>query len=400
MAKPASPRGRPRLVLSLGLVLLLSSACSADQSGRLKVEPSAAVPSTTANDQRRYVGEFTPVGSMNAARQSPGVVALADGRILFVGGRDGQSGGFLASAEIFDPQTGFFSPTGSTAEPRLAPAAARLTDGRVLVTGGEQAAGQPIASAQLYDPQTGTFSATGAMRAARSGATATLLADGRILIVGGDPGLSAQPEIYNPRSGTFASTGPLLEPRFGQTATLLADGRVLIAGGSGRSSTDPLTSAELFDPQTGLFSATGAMLKPRSFYTATRLADGRVLLAGGYLPLNGQARYYLDAAELFDPPTGRFSATGSLIIPRDGHRAIRLADGRVLIVGGEISDGTQVTYLPQAEIYDPQSGNFSLSGTLGAARTEPAVALLADGRVLIAGGRNAQGYLKSAEIYH
>ena len=91
-------------------------------------------------------------------------------------------------------------------------------------------------------------------------------------------------------------------PRYGHTATLLPNGKVLIAGGS---SNRP-ASAELFDPVTGTFSATGEMTMGRGFHSATLLPDGRVLIAGGSYPAVG-------TAELYDPSTGTFTPTGNMI---------------------------------------------------------------------------------------
>src|SRR5688572_4108725 len=87
--------------------------------------------------------------------------------------------------------------------------------------------------------------------------------------------------------GTFAATGDMTSRRFLHTATLLADGRVLITGGRMIERASPLTfktlaSAELFDPRTSTFTATLNMTIPREGHTAALLPDGKVLIAGGW----------------------------------------------------------------------------------------------------------------------
>ena len=77
----------------------------------------------------------------------------------------------------------------------------------------------------------------------------------------------------------------------------------------------------------------------------------------------------------------------SMTVERRGHTATRLSDGRVLIAGGESSSGA----LNQAEIYDPASAMFSATGNMGTARADHTATLLSDGRVLLAGGRDGAG---------
>src|SRR5262245_27635050 len=75
--------------------------------------------------------------------------------------------------------------------------------------------------------------------------------------------------------GTFVPTGNLITPRGGgHTATLLLNGRVLITGGWDGIHRGPSSSAELFDPETGTFTATGSMTTGRGDHSATLLPDG------------------------------------------------------------------------------------------------------------------------------
>jgi hypothetical protein len=266
-----------------------------------------------------------------------------------------------------------------------------LPNGKVLIAGGFAGSGgesNPYRSVELYDPSSGTFESVAEMSIGRSGHTATLLKNGKVLIVGGWTGrydLRSSAEIYDPAANTFTSTGNLIVERAGNTATLLADGRVLVAGGVDRQE-NALASAEIYDPATRKFTLTGGMADPRGAHTATALKDGRVLVVGG-----GSGHYpsqtIYRSAELFDPATGRFTSAGQTTVCRHKHAAILLRSGKVLIVGGSDNRDWHGEYA-SAEIYDPASGKFTATGAMNTARFKlpAAVALLPNGRVLVAGG--------------
>src|SRR4051812_20744899 len=105
----------------------------------------------------------------------------------------------------------------------------------------------------------------------------------------------------------------------------------------------------------GIFTATGPTTVTRSGQTATLLADGKVLIAGGWIPEGtGTTARAASSAELYDPSTGTFSRTGDMTVSRQGHTATLLADGRVLIAGGG-----NLAPLTSAELYEPATGRFT-----------------------------------------
>src|SRR5262249_13885386 len=172
--------------------------------------------------------------------------------------------------------------------------------------------------------------------------TATLLPGGKVLIAGGVDDVTrcivsctgnalASAELYDPGAGTFAATGSMTTARVGHTATLLANGKVLIAGGCSGSwpCGNALSRAELYDPASGTFTATGNMSAARSGHSATLLANGHVLIVG-----TEPAFPVPSWAELYDPANGSFAATADLLIARQDHRAVLLPTGSVLVAGG------------------------------------------------------------------
>ena len=203
----------------------------------------------------------------------------------------------------------------------------------------------------------------------------------------GFPGVTAASNPF--RVEGFCGTTPMTAARKWHTATRLANGKVLIAGGS--NGTVALASAELFDPATGAFTATGSMGLARAFHSATLLNDGTVLVVGGGSDFESGT---LASAERYDPGTGLFTPTGGLVgNTRQMHGAVLLNDGRVLVAGGFTND-SGIGGLATAELYDPGTGTFSATaGNMTHDRiSDFTTTLLADGRVLLAGGfRNLVG---------
>ena len=233
---------------------------------------------------------------------------------------------------------------------------------------------------------------------------------GDVLIAGGAGGMRkslSTAEFYDPTTLKFTLTGKMASTRVGFGAVAFAGGtlnhQVVVAGGaSGRAkilghtlrlAATALNNAEVYDPSTGKFTATaGTMVAGRGFFATTQLNDGTVLITGGIDSLGTP----LNTAEIFDPATGLFTATtGTMSAGRAFHTATLLNDGTVLVAFG-LTASLQVS--GTAEIYHPTTGLFTLTtGFAGIATAGHTATLIAgcgcaaDGEVMVAGGFSTGG---------
>ena len=298
---------------------------------------------------------------------------------------------------------GTFTPTGSMIFATTGGNATLLPDGQVLITGGHP---------ELYNPTTGTWAVTGQMNIPRAGATATLLPDGQVLVAGGTSvtgtiALSSA-EPYNPATGTWSVTGSMHHGRTGccldagaePSATLLPDGQVLVAGGED-ANFNVLASAELYNPATGKFTATGSMISAHGTSIGTLLPDGDVLVTG-------RAQTF---AELYHPATGQWSSASAGLPAciftmecRVSSTTTLLGTGNVLLAGGLVGLISNPQTTATAMLYHPDTSTWTSTGSMTTAREGQTATLLQDGQVLMAGGEifdhpHAPIGLASAELY-
>ena len=279
------------------------------------------------------------------------------------------------------------------------PTATVLPNGEVLVAGGlgNLSAHRVtyLKTAELYNPSTGQFAAAASMSSARFAHTATALLDGRVLVTGGANGLVLRSaELYDYKTNSWSHAAPMAHPRVNQAATLLLDGRVLVTGGSGPSGA-ALRSAELYDPATNRWTAAADMHVPRYHQTATLLGDGRVLVAGGEQVASDGTPILYRTAELYNPTTNKWTLTGSMAVPRANQVASLLGNGDVLEAGG----GDLGIYSKSAEFYDPSTGRWHNARSMCCRRAFASATELKNGEALVTGGFAGQKGLAIAEVY-
>ena len=289
-------------------------------------------------------------------------------------------------------QTGSWTLTNQMANSEQNATATLLQNGKVLVSGGDQGGlAVIIGNAQIFDPATNSWKATPPMRAPRMGHGGTLLPNGKVLISGGMRYVSPNlvilktAELYDPVANTFTATASMAVQRQAHTATLLPNGKVLVVGGL--TYYQPrygyvicTATAEIYDPATATWSSAGSMSVPRCGHIAQILPNGKVLVSGG-----ANYRTYFNSAEIYNPVTNTWSPTGSMAITRYGHSAALLQNGKVLVTGPT----------PTTEIYNPATGTWSLTASTAAYHAYVPIVTLINGKVLVAGG-NSNG---SSELY-
>jgi hypothetical protein len=292
--------------------------------------------------------------------------------------------GLLGSTAVnaFAAASGSFALTGSLNTARYGHTATLLSTGKVLVTGGLGTNGiyAPLASAEIYNPSTRKWTFTGSMSVGRTAFAATLLQNGDLLVVGGTgytANCFATAEIYNPATRSWTATGSMAHPRCLHTATLLPSGEVLVAGGVDSLFNTPNTedTTELYNPSRGTWQATGALNVSRASGAAV-LENGQVLVVDGYNTVNNVFTY-LASAELYNPSTGEWSLTAST------QEATSSATTPVLLTNGD------VLIADEAQFYNPGTASWTSTGPLPGISGPPTVASLLSGagNVLASGTR-------------
>lgn len=391
--------------------------------------------------ERYHDGRLERLGSLRLARARHTATAQADGSVLVVGGFD-KDGKAIAAAELWDAARQAWRDVAPLKTPRHSHSATLLSDGRVMIAGGVGADGETIGSVEVWNPQRNTWSVGQPLLLPLKEHNATRLANGNVLVVGSSvvdttpmlsvflwgrlterwwPAGSRMPlsgEAWLPQALTLipypdgtahlfsnnsilhwmpGKGAPVSHPIYGQrlrhTTTLTTDGRILLAGGQagGWSSNASVDWAEVFDPASGHFALTGRMRQPRSQHSALTLADGRVVVADGIVSHPDKPQQHAaNSPEVWDPRTGAWSLISDIRFEAEDRVHMgQLQDGSVLFFNVRVSrDGE--TYRPmeyRAWTWKPAEGRVEQMQVKASPRLRAAIAVLPDGRVLIAGGQ-------------
>jgi hypothetical protein len=238
-------------------------------------------------------------------------------------------------------------------------------------------------------PRAAQWVSAGTMNLGRSVLHAILLSTGEVLVVGEDAACEGEgtyggsksvfAEVYHPSSDTWTTTGSLNAPRAYFASAALTNGRALVTAGINGDGVS-YSSTKIYDVATGTFTQSGLLNYARTFPAYATLNDGRVLVAGGGFYSGTNPRVRLSSAEIFDPASATWAMTGAMHDARDETDAVTLADGRVLVVGG--SSNT----VASAELWDPATGSWTNAGSLSTWRFGFSLLALPDGSALVAGG--------------
>lgn len=279
---------------------------------------------------------------------------LADGRLLVAGGHIADNKG-LKATHLFNYQTSAWEPAPSMGAGRWYPTGAMLGTGELAVVAGsdENSSGNPFP--EVYDPAKSSWRLLRGAPLDMPYYPWTYLApDGRMFAAGP----SRETRYLNPSAGgewgpAITSNGPFRE--WGSSVTY-APGKVMIVGG-GAEADLPTNTAEVIDLDAGdaaVWRPTGSMRHARKHLNTVVLPNGKVLAVGGTsgTGFNNENAAVL-AAELWDPATGLWTELAGMTRKRQYHStAVLLADGRVLSAGGGRCGGCAINNF-DAEIFSP-----------------------------------------------
>lgn len=356
-------------------------------------DPRTTTGPTVAPTAASEDGRWQAAASMLQGRTGFRAIVLGDGTVLAVGSDLAcHPGGAVPGserAEVYDPVVDAWTEVESLNKPRKIPAAVPMSDGSAMVIGGINDKDFPFSSTKIFSPSSRDWWDGPLLTVARPEPLAAGMAGGRILVLseGGNGTALTSGEVYEPQQSSWTPAPALPSTTNIHTILTLSDGRVLAMGSDFRDS-DPTLVAHVYDPDHESWSQVSAPVQVG--FALVALRDGGALAIGGHDAgeLYGGTRAMVAQVSRFDPATGRWSAAAPLSTPRVDAQVTALPDGRVLVAGGRTGewDDTEGVTVRTTELYEPVTNRWRSVGDLLVPRRNGHALALADGTVLLVGG--------------
>jgi hypothetical protein len=259
-----------------------------------------------------------------------------------------------------------------------------------------------LSACQLVSTTSGAWSQQPSPPVSTSSSHVVATANGRVVVLGGFNPQTGEPlgqtEVFDAASRRWTDAAGIPEPRTNDVAVPLADGTLLVAAGQGGNGVlhQLYRTTWIFDPSRNRWTRVGDLHTGRISPSAVRLTDGRVLLVAGSAVRADAATLTPDqnpfqavaSAELYDPSTKTWSPAGDLSVARSGLALAGLPGGGALAVGGCLSalDRPGFSAMATAEVFNPGTSSWASTRPLPEPRCAPSVVGLLDGRALVIGG--------------
>lgn len=377
-------------------------------------------------------GRFVYTGDLNIPRYGHTATLLPNGKVLVIGGItddykiEPTLDGITSSVELYDPSKGKFTVVGNMTTPRVFHTATLLPNGKVLIAGGHGNLNNSVNniypyynSVELYDPTTNKSKVIGMMTTPRSGHNAVLLKNNNVLLIGGISGdevmgIGIGKKHYSLINPNYGKTNPeIFDPTVGKStlikgyndsfdefnSVMLPNGNVflpvsLFKGYSRFIEKNKKNIASIYDYEKNKFNiinGTNDCAESKSIL----LQNKKVLT----ICITGD--YGKNYAKIYDSITGKFMNKGFMGKKHtwmlNKYTLTLLNNGKILITGGKYHDFAMPTR-NDAELYNPQTGEFLSVSPMHKKRFYHTATLLKNGKVLITGG-NCNGICKKNEIY-
>ncbi len=350
-------------------------------------QPPSPLPSPSATGAPSPVGavEWRPAARMLRPRTGFDAVVMGDGTVLAVGDDfacyPGPASPGSERAERYDPVGDAWVEVQSLNKPRKEPATVVLPDGTALVIGGVNDAGQPFSSTKRFETGPGTWVDGPLMNLGRATPLGVTLPDGRVLVVS-ETGAGFTSELLDPTAGTWRTTAPL--PAHARVDDMVSlRGGTVLAVGSDESGSEAVPAAYRYDPAKDAWTAVQGL--SGSDYELVASSDGSALAIGGMV--GGAVSDASARVHRFDPATGTWTEVAPMSTPRSEPQVAVLPDGRILVAGGASSgDPSGAKALTSTESYDATTDRWVPGGDLLEPRYGGHALSLSDGSIFILGG--------------